>query len=335
MSNDRDWNANVGGGFGLAQPSHEYYQTGWTNPADSVSQTWYWGFNVPDAAINCFAYCWTHPNLDVVTTGLMIYKGFKPHPLACELFDIRAFNKLAPIVGDGSLIQVPNGMKVEVIEPLQHIRLTYADPARETSVNVDIRATAPPLMRSNNQHFEQVMKVTGDLILRSERYKVDCYNVRDRSWGEPRPEDHAPLPPYTWVTGAFGEDFAFNLGAHDDPARGPEWVGTYDLPAESIFKDGWVQIGGEQRRLKRASKITRREFPLCRPLSHEIEMEDSAGDIYHISGKLIAQSQWGGWPNMTCHLGLVQWDWNGNRGYGESQEVQWNDYIWRFGQEQQ
>lgn len=332
MTDDRDWNANVGGGFGHAEPKHEFFQSPWENKADSVSQTWYWGFNVPEAHINCFAYCWTHPNLDIVTGGLMIYQGMKAQTLACELFDIRAFNKI-DLVGDGSNILFPNSMRVEVIEPLQHMRLTFDDPARQTSVNVDIRATAKPLMRANNQHFEQVMKVTGDLILRGEAHKVDCYNVRDRSWGEPRPEDHAPLPPYTWVTGVFGEEFAFNLGAHDDPARNPEWSGIYQLDPASVFKDGWVQIKGEQRRLARASKITHREFPLCRPLRHEIEFEDTAGDKYLITGDVVAQSNWAGWPNANVHLGLVKWSWNGKSGYGETQEVQWNDYIWRFGQD--
>ncbi|WP_157083010.1 DUF7064 domain-containing protein [Novosphingobium lentum] len=330
---ETDWNANLGGGFGLAEPRHEFFQTGWTNQADSVSQTWYWGFNVPEAKINAFAYCWTHPNLDVVTGGLMIYQGMKLQTLACELFDIRAFNKLGTIVGDGSDIRFPNSMRVEVIEPISKMRLTFDDPARETSVDVTFEGTAAPLMRSNNQHFEQVMRGRGKLVLRGTAYNVDCYNVRDRSWGEPRPEDAAPLPPYTWVTGVFGEDFAFNLGAHDDPARGPEWVGHYDITAETAFRDGWVQVGKEQRRLKRASKITRREFPMCRPISHEITMEDTEGDIYTLTGTVIAQSNWSGWPNANVHLGLVEWHWNGRTGHGETQEVQWNDYIWRYGQE--
>ncbi len=333
MSVEGDWNSNTGGGFGLAEPRHEYFQTGGTHTEDSVSQTWYWGFNIPEAKINAFAYCWTHPNLDVVTGGLMIYQGHKAQTQACELFDIFSFNKMTPIVGDGSLICFPNGMRVEVVDPLQHIRLTYEDATRQTKVDVDIRGTAAPLMRANNQHFEQVMKVTGDLLLRGAAYEVDCYNVRDRSWGEPRPENSAPLPPYTWVTGAFGEAMAFNLGAHDDPGSNPEWLGVYDLDPASVFKDGWVQIDGEQRRLKWARKATKREFTLCRPLRHEIEMEDTTGRLYRLSGEIIAQSCWAGWANANVWLGLVEWNWEGKTGHGETQEVQWNDYVWRFGQE--
>ena len=44
---------------------------------DSLTETWYWGFNVPEARINCYAYCWVHPNLGVVSAGLFIYRGIK------------------------------------------------------------------------------------------------------------------------------------------------------------------------------------------------------------------------------------------------------------------
>jgi hypothetical protein len=327
---DTDWIRNVGGGFGNHTAEDELFH-GWGDPADSMSETWFWNFHVPEAKINCFAFCWTHPNLKVVTGGLMIYKGFKRQHLASELFDLRDYNALDAIVGDGSDIKFPNGMRVQVIKPLEELHFTFNDAGRDTQIDLNMSAVGVPIMRANNQHFEQVMHVTGDLVLRGERHVVDCYAVRDRSWGEPRPETHAPLPPYLWVTGSFGEDFSFNVGSHDDPDRNPDWLGKMDVP-EHIFKDGWVVVSGEQRRIVRSSKITEREFPLCRPLSHDFEFEDDAGITYRITGKVIAQSNWSGWSNMNCHLGLVEWNWNGRIGYGETQECQWNDYIYKMGQ---
>ena len=326
-----DWNRNVGGGFGTYTTKDEYYHGPNGEPGDTRTETWYWGFNVPEHAINCFCYCWVHPNLSVVTGGLLIYKGFKHQHLASELFEIRDFMSTG-FLGDGRDIRMPNGFRAEVLEPLKHMRLTFQDPVRQTSVDVELRASSDLLMRANSKHFEQVMKVTGELVLRGERYTVDCFNVRDRSWGELRPEDHAPIPPYTWVTGVFGDgEFAFNLGAHDDPARNPDWASVYQLPPESIVKDGWVLVDGEKRRLTRASKLTHRQKPLLRPLRHEIELEDTTGRVYHITGEVVASSNWAGWANSNCHLGLVRWSCDGRVGWGETQEVQWNDYIWRFG----
>lgn len=326
---DTDWNSNIGGGFGLHQPHDEYFH-GTGDPVDSLTETWYWNFHVPEAAINCFAYCWVHPTLKVVTSGLMIFKGIKASHLECELFEFRDFNSIG-VIGDGSDIQIPNGLRVQTIKPLEHVRLTFADPQRETDVAVDIRAIGVPIMRANNKHFEQIMHVTGDLTLRGESYKVDCHAVRDRSWAEPRPENHVPAPPYTWVTGAFGEDFAFNVGSHDDPARDPDWKDVMPTPAR-IFNDGWVVVKGEQRRVTASSKITRRTGDRFAPVEHDYTFEDDKGDTYHLTGKLVAQTIWGGWSNMICHIGLVEWDWNGRIGYGESQEVQWNDYVYKMTQ---
>jgi hypothetical protein len=326
MAEHTDWNSNLGGGFGQHQDSDEFFHG--SGPAgDSLTETWFWNFHVAEANINCYAYCWVHPNLQVVTAGLMIYQGLNTQHLACELFDFYDYLSAATVVGDGSHIRLPNGFSAEVIKPLQQVRLRFADPARATSFEVILAAQAAPVMRANNQHFEQLMHATGHLTLRGQDYRVDCYPVRDRSWGELRPETHAPFPPYTWVTGAFGSDLAFNVGSHDDPALHPEWIGLLPVPP-TIFKDGWVTVQGEQRRVVRASKSTPRELPSCRPLSHQYEFEDSSGVVYRMHGRIIAQTCWSGWSNMNCHLGLVEWDWNGRKGWGETQEVQWNDYVW-------
>lgn len=327
MSSSTDWNSNIGGGFGSHQPQDEFFHgTGVAD--DSLSETWFWNFHVAEANINCFAYCWVHPNLGLVTGGLMIYQGIKSQHLECELFEMRDFMPIG-VIGDGSDIHFPNGMRVRVIEPLRRLHFSFEDAARDSRVDVTLDAVADPVMRANNLHFEQLMHATGRLRLRGQEYDVDCFAVRDRSWGEARPEMTVPAPPYTWVTGSFGSDFSFNIGAHDDPARDPDWQGLFPVP-ERVFKDGWVLIGAEKRRIVNASKTTRRSFPLCQPVTHLCEFEDESGDRYRIEGRLIAQSNWAGWSNANVHLGLVEWTWNGRRGWGESQEVQWNDYVWRM-----
>ena len=330
MSSDTDWNSNVSGGFGQhnAETDEYYHRTGAVG--DSMTETWFWNFHVPEAAINCYIYCWAHPNLDVVSAGLFIYKGRKSQHLECELFDFYNFMS-ASVIGDGSHIRLPNGLSIDVIKPLEHIELHFDDPSRDTCFKVTLRDVAPPIMRANNQHFEQLMHASGSLRLRGDDYTVDCLPVRDRSWGELRPEAGVSAPPYTWVTGSFGKDFAFNVGAHDDPALSPEWLGVVPVP-DRLFKDGWVLVKGEQRRIVAASKITRREFPLCSPVDHQYEFTDSSGETYRITGRVIAQTKWSGWSNMICHLGLVEWSWEGRTGYGETQEVHWNDYVWKINQ---
>lgn len=326
MSSDNDWNRNVGTGFGTATPADEHFHG--TGPAgDTLTETWYWGFHIPQERINCFAYCWVHPNLKVVSAGLFVYQGRKSQHLACELFEMRDFMSI-DVIGDGSHIRLPSSFEVEALVPLEHLRMRFRDEPRATALDLELQAVTPPVMRANNKHFEQLMHVTGTLRLRGTEHAVDCLQIRDRSWGELRPEDHAvKSPPYTWVTGAFGRDFAFNIGAHDDPRRDPDWGALFTLAPEKAFKDGWVLVDGEQRRFRHASIITRRDPTLMQPLRHQISCEDTSGEHYEITGEVIAVTPWSGWSNMVCQIGLVEWTCNGRKGYGEVQDCQWNDYV--------
>lgn len=315
--------------FGTHSDADEYFHGG--GPAgESLTETWYWGFNVPEARINCYVYCWVHPNLKVVSAGLFIYQGIKRQHIAAELFDMPAFLSMS-VVGNGSEIVVPNGLRMTVIEPLRHIRMQFEDAGRATEVDVDLVAMGAPIMRANGKHFEQVMRTTGHLVLRGERHEVDSLHVRDRSWGELRPEQHNPGPPYNWVTGVLdGGALAFNVGSLDDPNHNPHWIGQYNVPASAAFKDGWILRDGQPRRIVEASKRVRRRRESLRPTRIEIEMRDSVGERYEISGEIVAGLPWGGWHNITCHLALVRWELEGRVGWGDSMDVQWNDYVWRY-----
>jgi hypothetical protein len=329
MEDNSDWTRNAGGGFGSFTADDDLLHGRNGVVGDSLTETWFWGFHVPEANLNCLLYCWVHPNLNVASSGLMIYKGFKLHHLAAELFDWYAYMDSA-VVGDGSDIRIPNGLTAKLLEPMRRWRLGFNDPVRDSMFDLDMTALADPIMRANNKHFEQSMRVTGDLVLRGERHRVNCVAIRDRSWGELRPEGHNRLPPYTWVTGAFGEDFAFNVGAHDDPARNPLWLSDYQVDRERVFKDGWVWREGRALRLVTASMISHRDRDTLRPMRHEIDMTDTDGNRYHILGTITASAPFCAFPNAVCQFALARWEMNGRVGWGESQEVKWNDYLWRY-----
>lgn len=314
---DIEWiTASAGTGFGEFTDADEFLHG--TGPeGDTLTETWFWGFNVPEHAINCYAYCWVHPNLEVASAGLLIYRGITPQHMACELFDYRTYLS-AGVVGDGSDIQVPGGLRVQVIDPLRTLRMTYADPGRDTELDITMTAIGDPIMRANSLHFEQLMRTRGDLVLRGEALSVDSVTVRDRSWGELRPEGHVPVPPYNWITAVFDEGaLAVNVGSFDDP----------DAPG--AIKDGWVRRDGELRRLVRATKRIVRDPETLRPVRYEIDALDTEGASLSFTGEVIASVPHIGWHNMICHLALVRWDFDGAVGHGESQDCQWNDYVWR------
>ncbi|MCG2621319.1 hypothetical protein LVY72_05250 [Arthrobacter sp. I2-34] len=336
MSNDTRLEWTTSGqfkGFGTFSDADEFLHG--TGPeGDSLTETWYWGFSIPEANLNFFAYCWLHPNLNVASGGLAIWKGIKRQHLASELFDWHTFIS-GDVIGDGSDIRLPNGFRAEVIEPLKHIHLTFSDPARDTQVDVHYKAAQEPAMRANGQHFEQLMHATGYVVLRGEHLTVDSFHLRDRSWGQLRPEVANPGPPYTWVTGAAEDgSWAFNVGSLDDPERDPLWSQDYPgLASEAAYKDGWILRDGRTIHIKHASRHTEYDPESLRPTRFFIEIEDEEGEHMSVTGDVIASMPFSTWYNMIAHVALVRWEVEGRpTAYGDSTEVHWNDFVWRHGQ---
>lgn len=328
------WLRNQKEGFGTSTEADEYYHGRNGVVGDSLTETWYWNFAVPEAGINTHVYCWVHPNLNVVTSGLFVYRGIKQQNLASEIFCVHDYLSIDVIGGDGSDIQIPNGLRMRVIEPLKHIHMTFNDPQRQTKIDVHMKAVSDIIMRTSNAHFEQVMHCTGTMTLRGEDFVIDCYKVRDRSFGELRPEGNYLLPAYSWLTGAFDEGrLAFNMCAHDDPATVPEAARSLVVPDDQIFKDGWVWRDGRKIRVAHGTKRTERDPVTLAPIRHEVTMEDVEGRSYTMKGEIISSVPWTGWSNHVCHLAQARWTLEdgtpgGSIGYGESQDGQWNDYVY-------
>ena len=328
---DDAWTRGGGSGFGLYEDRDEELHPDHASPHDSLTETWAYMFWVPKQRIGCIAYLWVHPNLKVLTGGLTVYQGHKSHHLQGEIFDIPIFNSMERcVLENGRDIRVPNGFRAQILEPFKTIRVSYADEVRGNAVDLTFTAASPPMMRESRKHFDQIMDVEGAIRLRGKRHKIACWGSRDRSWGEPRPENPYAIPPYTWMTGRFPSGLMWNANGHDDPKRRPEWAKTFKVAARDVFKDGWVYRDGTSSRITHFSKITKRDPKTCRPLRHDLEFIDDQGREYHIRGEIIASTPWGGWYNMNCYVCCTRWTFGKEVGYGDTQEVSWGDYIYKF-----
>ena len=202
-------------------------------PGDSLTETQYFGLCIPEQRIHGLFYCWRHPNLRIVTGGVWIFQGMKLEPLSCELFDWHDFMSDRVLSDDFRNFKLLNSYSVTVLEPLKRHRLSYSDPSRGNAFNLEYEALAPPASWAKGLHFDQAMKVRGELSLAGKKYGVNCYNVRDRSWGKLRPEEHNRVPPIVWMTGVFSDNFFFNCTAFDHPDLDPDWQGLFpDITAD-------------------------------------------------------------------------------------------------------
>ncbi|MET0661119.1 MAG: hypothetical protein ABW110_23520 [Steroidobacteraceae bacterium] len=300
-----------------------------TVEGDSLTETQYFGFNVPHAALHGYMYCWHHPNLKVVSGGVWSWRGIKRESLACELFDQRLFMSDALLANDLHSYRLDNGYSVEILEPLQRHRVRYSDPARGNSIELEYEALMPPVMFANGKHFEQAMKVKGAVTLRGKRFDVDSYNIRDRSWAKLRPEDPYAIPPVAWHTGAFNDRFIFNCTASDHPDVDPDWKSLFpDFPSDRVLNAGWIYRDGELSAVVDCRKRTVRDRSNLYPHSIHMILTDERGRQLNINGQVVAACMMSNWWNIRGVVCLTRWQCEGHTGYGDTQEPQWNDYVY-------
>jgi hypothetical protein len=206
--------------------------------------------------------------------------------------------------------------------------MTYSDPVRKNSVDLHFKGVAPPIMFADGNHFEQTMKVTGELVLRGKRYDVDCYNVRDRSWGKPRQETIQPLPPMSWVTGTFNDNFSFNCNMLDCVEGNPELKGTpFALTADKALNAGWLYRDGKVGNIVRATKRVGRAPGTFLPITLDFEATDDLDRTFRVQGKLVSSLMQTAWQNIDIHINLMRWECEGMVAYGDCQEGSWTDYF--------
>lgn len=297
-------------------------------PGYALTETQYFGFNLPEENIHGLAYLWYHPNLKTVTGGAFVWQGIKEHNLDCELFDFVTYMSDDCLKNDLHDYQFDNSYHVQTLEPMQRHRIRYDDPARGNHFDIHYEAIMPAMVQSSGQHFEQAMRTTGTLTLRGKQYPINgSYTVRDRSWGALRSEKHAPLPPMAWMTGIHGEDFVFGCTAFDTPELSPDQYPGLGVPGGQNVKGGWVSQNGELTPILSATKRTTRDPRTLIPQTVELDMVDDQGRHYPIKGTIVAAANWRTWHNFDSWICLARWEYEGKVFYGDLQECHWADFV--------
>lgn len=316
-------------GFGTATPRDELLHPVTGVSGDSLTETQYFGFNIPESRVHGYMYLWHHPNLHTVSGGAWAWQGIKPRTLACELADQWTFMSDRVLSNDLHSYTLENSYSVTVVEPLKRHRVTYSDPTRGNSLDLQYDSLTAPIMFGNGMHFEQPMKVRGEVRLRGSRYAVDCYNFRDRSWGKLRPETSLNVPPVAWHTAGFSDDFFINCTGWDHPDLEPEWKSDFpDFPADRVLNAGWVYRNGKLTEVMKFEKTTRRNRDTLFPERIDISIVDDTDRQYTMAGTVIAASEYSAWYNARASVSLVRWECEGMVGYGDTQEPAWNDYYY-------
>jgi hypothetical protein len=319
-------------GFGDLRHEMDFLHKAEEGASHSTSETYWLQFSIPEAKINGEIYIWVHSALNMTSGGVWIWQGIKRHQLLAESFDFQAFMPYPTV--DGHSVSIPKiGLTLNIIQPLQSMSVEYQSVDHSTTLQLTATGLMDPIMRADNMHFEQPMRVVGTLKLGGKTYAVDCFGFRDRSWGQHRPESPMKYPPIGWSATVLGDgQTAFNFVATDDPTRNPEWSGVYEVSSQDTLKNGWIFRNGSLRRLRKISKRTERApSEWMRPINVECTLEDETGERHELRATCEACLPFSMWPSLLANFAQMRWVLDdGLVGYGDLQDFFWTDYAKRF-----
>lgn len=307
--------------FSTMLPEHEKLQPVPGDAHYEWTETSMFGFNIPEHGIDCIIYYWHHPTQRTVFGGITIWRGLNDNQIETAYSDYRL---AMPMPDDITDCTYANGVTIRMIRPCEEFAISFDDPAQNTHLRLHLSAIMPAACRYNGGHITQAMRTKGELILRGERFAIDGFHTRDRSWGEARSEAHRDIPPVNWTVGIFGEDLAFHHLSFDNRRHRPEWGERFAAHGDTnnmIW--GYVWDGGEIHGVRAVDQKTDYAANPFRPERVQSVISASNGRDYVITGQRIASTQVQCWPNMSGNFALMEWQHEGRIGHGDIQMCTW------------
>jgi hypothetical protein len=283
----------------------------WTTADDAVHHV---GVDKPD---------WTdvqmRPTIGLVAGGAFVYGPGGTNAWDSPYFAYAHYTPM-PIPLDLRAVSFANGVSVRCLEAGMSYDLGYQFRDQQDFVaDLHFEGLTPPIPLLpgeppfvGSSHFDQTGRVTGTLLLHGETIAVDCFAVRDRSWGR-RPElmglRHGDRVSYAFGSASASDAFLVFCAP---PAKDP-------LSDVEHLTGGWLLRDGSLRRLREAERRVTRNSVTGFVERLEIDAVDSAGRDLRARG--TTQSQLALQTAHVCVNSFMRWEFDGHHGHGEDQDV--------------
>ena len=291
---------------GLHPPGESFYET----------ETFWFSFFVPERALGGWLYASVRQNAGLTAGGLWIWDDTGATPWDAPFYE--NFSSLKPPTdAGGGRLEFPTGLTIDVREPGMSYDLTYTDRDRVSVAlrfdaaepPVPLRAGAPPYPKAS--HYDQTGRVTGTVVLDGERIAVDCFAMRDRSWG-PRTERGYRRVGYTWAAAPELSLLTFTAPGDGDRER---------------VHSGYVRRDGRLARITGGSRVVTRDPADGWIAALDLEVVDELGRTTTGRARAVSRLVL---PSSTslCTNTALRWTLDGLDLHGEDQDV-WPLKEWR------
>jgi hypothetical protein len=278
------------------------------------TETVWFGWMVPERGLLGYFYPAFRSNLGVMFGNVLVTDPSAELPWEIPFFE-EYWHLALPTGLDLRHAAFDNGMSVECVEPGRVFDFSFEH--RKLSLNLRYEALMQPLVTraeppfNHGSHIDQPGRVTGTMVLRGEEIAVDCYAMRDRSWGIRR-DGRQPQVGYAYATASSQSAFLSISVLKDGVDR---------------LNTGFLMRGGTWSKLVEGTRTVDRDGN-GRPDVIRIEGKDDLGRPLTAEGKVVSRQVFKCYPSMFCWNSLVEWELDGARCWGEDQDI-WHPERWR------
>lgn len=284
----------------------------WDKSQPYWTETFWYGAWIPELATTVYLYHWFRPVLGIYGGGCIAWDAGAYLPWDIPAFHYEVNLPLPPRVDLRSL-ELGCGTRLRTLEEGRRYEMSYT--RRDIEVELRFDAVTPAeIVGSKGMseffagHIDQAGRYRGFLRIGAQRHEIDCFGIRDRSWGARIITDEIRM---NYCHGQ-SEELAFVCYSKPG-ARG-----------EEVFKG---YLARSRKRLSLAGG-TRRSIYTNEMLERvELEVFDTEGRRISGSGVPVNRMVYEPYPNLITWLYLMRWEIDGEVIYGEEQDV-WSVPLW-------
>ena len=280
-----------------------------------ATETAWFSFHHRERRLGGWLYTMARPNIGTIAGGAWLWDEHAHLPWEV-LYSANYSALQVPRDQDLDDCALPNGVSIRVIEPCMRYMLGYDDGDR-LKARLQFAGSMPPQPLTavgstfgNAHHFDQLGRVTGELLLFGERIEIDCIGMRDRTWGL-RPEDRPRQAAYVTAATDTGDGFLAVTNARE---------------GRDAVAYGFLRRNGETMGLAEGERRVERDPANGFVTRIVLTARDIAGHEFVATGQAMSRIVLNRHTFIDVNS-LVRWDLNGVEAWGEDQDM-WPVHRW-------
>jgi hypothetical protein len=278
----------------------------------------WFSFSLPERRIHGLIQYYFRPNMGMLNGGPVMWDPSGTFQWDCLYYNWSHLQAL-PRGARKFDMQARNSLRVQVLEPLRRYKIDYAKEGFEMDLTWEAIGPAhelhtgdPGQQATAKFHIEQPGRMKGLLRRHGEEYPIDCFSMRDTSYGA-REYESLALGGYFWGISENSSFHALCMGE----GREAKCIGGF------IWRDG--QLGSLA-----SGKRTILDYGRFGPARVLFEGTDVLGRTMRATGTIDPGLIFTGYTDHTVVWSLAEWEWDGVTHWGDNQEFAPSEHFRRM-----